>query len=611
MKNKIYNIYLILMVVLGLSSCTDDFLNRSPLDQISTENFFGTPEEMKLYLNQFYQNSFQGHPGTTGGSGIAFDDAGSDNMVMTKVNTRLNGETALSNAQKITEYSAIRNINYLLQNYGKCKGDLKVINQYVGEARFFRALSYFNLVKKYGDVTWINKVLPSDQEFMKVVRDPRIQVIDSVLNDLNVAANLLPAYSNSSLMRVHKDVALALKSRIALYEGTWQKYHKANGDTDPFWTRGITDTKITSYFDQAKAAANEVMTSGRWSIYSTGKPEKDYENLFITRDLSTNPEVMLWKKYVATDNIGHGVSKYISTAGADIGISLSLVDDYLTRTGEPFIGNARSLAQSVYASELMSDKRDPRLSQTVAIPGKPLRPGEVVPAFPPINQSGFNRSTTGFPLYKYLEYDNMDACRDDNKSTAPAIQIRYAEVLLNYAEAVAELNGDPNLIKTALKPLRLRAGMPEVDFDREFNASSDYAFRNLSKVLQSVRRERRVELACEGSRLDDILRWAAADLLIVGKRPLGTLFTGSNIANENTSTGFFKDAILYYDSAPQGKSINLFLTAAAGSTVRYIDPYKGVLANGFQFKLGRDYLLPISQRMIQLTDGKWLQNPGW
>ncbi len=433
--------------------------------------------------------------------------------------------------------------------------------------------------------------------------------MDSVLADLDQAVALLPAAGNSASMRLHKDVALAFKSRVALYEATWQKYHKAKND--PFFTPDISATKIQSYFEQARDAAAAVMSGNKWSLYTTGKPLEDYGNLFITTDLSSNPEILLWKKYVANDNIAHSTSKYTSTAGADLGLTLSLVDDYLTRDGRPFVGAERADAQKVYARELSPVLRDPRLAQTVAIPGKPLKPGVEVPAFPPINQTGFNKSTTGYPLYKFLEYNNAAAVADDFKSVAPAIAFRYAEVLLNYAEAMAELGGDPLAIANALNPMRTRAGMPAVDFDREYNTDPTYPFRNLGKVIQAVRRERRIELAAEGMRLDDIMRWAAAGELLIGKRQLGTLFVGSNMTSQNAAGGFYSASLLYYDTAPAGKSVNLFLSGSPGDAQRYIDPFKNILPNGSGFNPQRDYLLPIQQRMLQLTNGKWLQNPGW
>lgn len=598
----------IMLLLVTAWSCKKDFLDRKPLDALSTANPLATTNELRLYVNQFY-NSLPVHPGNVGGAGIAFDDAGTDNMILSSVNTRLNGQLALSNANSLSGYTTVRSLNYFLQKYKNAKGDQALINQYLGEVRFFRALTYYNMVKNYGDLTWVNQVLPNDPELMLVPRDTRTLVIDSVLNDLDVAITLLPTASSSASMRIHKDVALAYKSRIALYEGSWQKYHKSK--TDAFYTANIADSKISDYFTQARDAAATIINSGRWAIYNTGKPLQDYSDLFTTYDLSNNKEVMLWRKYNTGDNIGHSISKYTSTDGADLGIALSLVDDYLAINGKPFLGTERADAQKKYAQELLPSLRDPRLSQTVGVPGQPLRPVNVlVPSYPPIDQTGFSRSTTGYPLHKFLEYSNASATSDDFKSMVPAIAMRYAEVLLNYAESIAELGGDQTLIINALKPLRDRVGMPAVDFSREYNSSPDYTFRNLSPVLQAVRRERRVELACEGFRIDDIYRWAAADIILVGKRQLGTLFTGSDMISQNTTTGFYK-GVLYYDTAPAGKSINLYLSGNAGDAIRYIDPHKNTLPTGYKFNIARDYLLPIQQRMIQLTGGKWVQNPGW
>ncbi len=602
--NYIVKLFLMLLLVTVFISCKKDFLNRQPLDVLSTAGNLASTNELRLYMNQFYERLPE-HPDALNN----FYDADSDNVQPTSINTRINGALAISNATRITEYESIRGLNYFLANYTNATGAQAVIDQYVGEARFFRAWFYFQMVKKYGDVSWINKVLPLDQETMELARDPRTLIVDSILADLDAAVQLLPVANSSTSMRVHSDVALAFKSRIALNEGTWQKYHKAKGT--PFFTPGITEVKINEYLTIAKDAALRVMNSGRWSVSNTGKPLSDYSNLFFVRDLSANREVMLWRKYNVAEGVGHGLSKYLATAGSDMGVTLSLVDDYLTRTGAPFVGMARETAQAAYARELMPDLRDPRLSQTIGLPGEPLRPGATMPPFPPINLSGFPRSTTGFPVDKYLEWDNGPATTDGLFSSAPLILFRYAEVLLNYAEALAELGETPLLIQTALKPLRDRAGMPGVDFNREYNTSADYPYWNLSPVIQSVRRERRVEFALEGSRLEDILRWADADILIAGKRPLGALFTGSNLEQQNNSSGFYNGALLYYDTPPPGRSVNFYLTGNPGDPKRYIDRYKIILPTGYGFKVNRDYLLPIQQRMIQLTGGKWVQNPGW
>ena len=607
MRNK--KLYWFVALLFLLQACKKDFLDRPPLDSISAAGSLTSTREMRLYMNQFYENCFEGQPGVVGASGIAFDDAFSDNMIFANVDTRLNGQLSISNANALTEYVNIRGVNFFLANGKNATGTQADINQYTGEAHFFRAKLYFDLLQKYGGVTWVNTILTDDSTVMQVPRDSRTLLADSILADLDNATALLPAQSVSASMRLHKDVALALKSRVALYEGTWEKYHKLKNDA--FYTQNITDGKINSYLTQARDAAQTIIQSGRWHIYSKGNPLSDYSDLFITTDLSNNSEVLFWKKYDASQNIAHSISKYLSTDGANMGLTQSLVDDYLTIDGKPFVGSARDDAQKTYAVELQPTLRDPRLSQTAGKPGDPLQPNVPAPAFPPLNQSGFNRNVTGYPLHKFLEYNSASAVLDDYKSNAPAIYFRYAEVLLNYAEAQAELGGDPALIAAALNQLRARVGMPNVDFDREYNTDPSYAFSNLNNVLQCVRRERRVELASEGFRLQDIFRWASADQLIAGKLPLGALFVGSDLATANTAGGFYGSSLLYYDNAPAGKSINLYLTGSTGDAKRYIDPFKALIPNGYNFKLNRDYLLPIQQRMIQLTGGKWIQNPGW
>ena len=600
-------------IVLGLTcsllvACNSNFLNREPLDQLSTSGSLASTNELRLYINQFYQ-TLPNHPSTTGGNGIAFEDAKTDNMIFTNVDNRLNGQLTVSNATSISEYTQIRSLNFFLKQSANAKGNQSEINRYLGEAYFFRAWYYFELVKKYGDVTWVNQLLNSEDESTFLARDSRIVIVDSILNDLDRSATLLPTQSTNTSMRIHKDVALTLKSRVALYEGTWQRYHKLKAT--PFFTTTASESKIKDYLTQARDAAKEIIDGNRWKIYSTGKYNDDYRNMFNTADLSTNSEVMLYRRYNPAENIGHGVSKYLSTGGGDIGLTQSLVSDYLTIDGKPFVGTLQNSMQQVYGQDMLPTVRDPRLSQTAVLPQAPLRPDAVAANFPPINQSGFNRSTTGYPMYKYVEYTNLSAVTDDGMSAAPVIYFRYAEVLLNYAEALAELKEDPTKIVQAIHPLRARLNLPDMDFDREYNTAASYPFSTLDKYIQAVRRERRVEMVAEGQRLQDIFRWAAADQLIVGKRPLGILFIGSNIAQENTSTGFYKDNLLYYDNAPAGKSINFFLSGNPGDAYRYMDPYKSVLPSGYKFRVERDYLLPIQQRMIELTGGKWKQNPNW
>ena len=167
-------------------------------------------------------------------------------------------------------------------------------------------------------------------------------------------------------MRIHCDVARALKGEVALFEGTWEKYHRAEGD--PFYDPNITDEQIQNYLNQAAAAAKAVIDRGVWRIYSTGNITEDYRQLFQTADLSNNPEVLWFKKYDG-DQVGNSVNRYLNQGGGSVGVTASLVDDYLTRDGRPFVGEARLEAKRQFGQELLPEVRDPRLAQTVCMPG--------------------------------------------------------------------------------------------------------------------------------------------------------------------------------------------------------------------------------------------------
>ena len=596
------HIFLGLALMLGLNACYD--LDKEPEGVLSTATPFTSTGEMRNYLDQFYESAVRGQGfAAGGGSGIAGDDVNSDNMASSSVNTRLAGETALSSASALGGYTNIRNINFFLNNLDNCteKGSA-TYNQYVGEGYYFRAWYYYQMFINYGPLAWVDTPSDPDMEALKLPRDSRTTVADHILADLDKAISYLNEQSNSGTMRIHKDVARALKSEVALFEGTWEKYHKA--ENNAFYDKSVTDEKIRSYFTQAAAAAKEVMDRGVWRIYNTGNPLNDYRQVFQTADLSSNPEV-LWFKMYDGDQIGNNVNRYLNMGGGSAGVTASLVDDYLTIDGRPFIGEEQIEAKKVWGNELLPTVRDPRLSQTVCIPGQILRPDQGGYTLPPLVASGYHQNTTGYSLLKHVQIDytgNLDA---EFKGATPAIQFRYADVLLNYAEALAELDGaaNANEIIAALQPLRDRAGMPAVDFDREYNQDPNYPFHGLDKYIQAVRRERRIEKACEGRRLEDILRWAAADELIVGKWATGALYVGSNLEGHE---GY---SALVYDQ-PSGN--NLYLTGNPGDALRYIVPVNPAnYPNGWQFKLDRNYLLPLQERMITLTDGLWEQNPGW
>lgn len=603
------NIHLLIASVLclGTTSCFD--MNQEPQGEMSTVGAFTTVSEINMYLNMFYQGSVPVMGGGTvnntaiktqsssSTNGIAFGDANSDNLYSNAIDTRLAGETSLSNAAELGDYKAIRNVNFLLQNITNCEDKGTDYEQCLGEAYYFRAAYYYHLLVNYGGVTWVEDQLDPDSELMKRPRNTRTEIVDYILNDLKDAITYLKEQDNNATRRVHRDVARALKSEVALFAATWEKYHRA--ENDPFYDKTLTnpDAKIKEWLELAATAAKEVIDRNVWSIHNTGKPLTDYRDMFIDTDLSDNQEVLWWKEYNASAGIGHNVTYYACQGGGQIGVSASLVDDYLTIDGKPFTGNAKLEAKRTYGAELSPELRDPRLSQTVFMPGQQIRNDGTLYAWPPLDATNYHQNTTGYSILKYEEFNtsNSAAYTTANRSQAPAIQVRYADILLNYAEALAELDGANNAseIQKALHPLRVRVNMPDVDFDREYNTDADYPFHNLDKYIQAVRRERRVEKALENCRLTDILRWAAADELIVGKTPTGALYTGSTL-------GEHFEGIMTVGS-------NIWLKDG------YIVSFNNTnYPNGWQFDVDRDYLLPIRQEMVGgLTGGLWEQNPGW
>lgn len=595
MKKYIIKTSLLLSLLLAFTSCFK--LELAPEGELSTVNALSSTAEMEKYVNQFYETGVRFQPGGLAtANGIAYGDQKSDNMVNSAPNTRLAGLVTLSGAPKLSNYDYIRNVNFMIENIDNNQEVSAERDHMIGEAYYFRAWYYYGLVKDFGDVTWVDEILDMDE--VNAPRDSRLVVVDHILSDLDVAISNLKEQSNSASMRIHRDVARALKAEVALFEGTWQKYHKKAND--PFYSEEVTDIKINDYFAQARDAAKAIIDRGVWSISKSGM--HPYQDLFVTLDLSTNPEILWWKKYDAADNIGHSVTRYINEGGGQTGISQSLVNDYLTIDGTVYSPQQRMIDQKTYGKELSPSIRDPRLSQTVAVPGTQMKPDGEVYKFPPLDVTTYHQNTTGFSMLKFNEYDTkyQATVSGEGKSQAPAIQYRYAEILLIYAEALAELDGagNSNEIKLTLLPLRDRVGMPEIDFDREYNTAADYPFRNLDKYIQAVRRERRIELALEGYRFEDICRWAAADELISGRLPLGALYKGSTLEAENSPSGFYKGKLTV------GANLQL-------SSDGYVDPYKVQMPNGYGFNVNRDYLLPISERMISLTEGLWKQNPNW
>ncbi|HQG75929.1 MAG TPA: RagB/SusD family nutrient uptake outer membrane protein [Bacteroidales bacterium] len=576
---------IILAGYLLFSSCSEDLLNKYPLDQITSESFFSSAEDLELYANRFY-------PLLTADAGYFFTimiDQNSDNMAPSAFDPRLAGVRTVPPSGGDWEWSDIRQANYFLEHCNKAQGAESEINHYIGEVRFFRAYLYFNKVKIFGDVPWVSKPLTTNSPELMGPRTRRDIVVDSILADLDVAISYLKSVEEANPFRINKQVAMLLKARICLYEGTWEKYHQ----NDPF---GVQGSDGSALIQKAEATARQLMDMNIYSIYK-GPAGDEYRSLFNQLDYSGNPEVMLWKHFDLSLKIVNNVSRSLSGGGGNTGVTKGLIDSYLCTDGKPISVSPDFHGYGSLLEEF-SD-RDPRLSQTIYKKGDYQTqngPGGAFIQFglPPIDQNGPFRSTTGYSLRKGInnEYTQQTA---ENIGTKGSIIFRYAEALLIYAEAKAELGtltqADADI---SVNLLRDRVNMPHLDIN-DIATDPRWDFPDLSPVINEVRRERRVEMAFEGTRWDDIARWKA-DGLIVNKRPRGVKYIGSDLE------GAYKDA---NGNPTITIGVNLFVDEDG-----FVDPYQTFLPNGYKFNPSRDYLAPIPSNEITLNPNL-KQNPGW
>ncbi len=579
MKNIKYISILFLLVFIS-NSCSEDFLEKYPQDEIAPQDYWKTPNDLKLYLNQFY-TSFSVHNGWNGGT---FEiDNNSDNLANFNINNRFVGENStVPNTGGGWSWGRIRSVNLYLENKDKAEGNNDEIKHYNGEAYFFRAMFYFKLMKRFGALPYIDKTLSTDSEELYMERLPRNEVVDKIIADLDLAiANLKPKSSAESF-RVHKGIALVLKSNVCLFEGTWEKYHAGT-----VFAGSVNNS--TKYLELAASAAEQLMNEGNYALYNNGDVTSTYWSLFNQMDYSNNTEVMFWKRYDQSEGVSHKVGHYIPRNGSGTGVTKSLVDSFLCADGKPISVSSLYGADSEKSLEAIVKDRDPRLAQLICTPGdlltKYAASDDVYFKFPTFRDNNEIVCTTGFQIYKGGSTDEDE--RED--SQMGSIIYRYAEVLLNFAEAKAELGtltqGD---LDKSINLLRERVGMPIMTI-AGLVADPNKAFPGLSDLINEVRRERRIELCLEGRRLSDLLRWSAADQF-VGKRLKGFKIVGSDIEAE------FSDLI--------GSSI--FVDENG-----YIDPYKNTIPNGFGFDPSRDYLQPIPTEQLVLSKGSLTQNPGW
>ncbi len=618
MKNT-YKILIAGLSILAVSSCSG-YLDKFPETALSPETFYTNENELKIATNGFY--AMLPTPDDSQ------DGALQDNDLQYHISlssVQMGTRSAETETWSSSTWSDLRNINYYLEHSVKCENE-SVRAKYDGIACFFRALFYYEKVRKYGDVPFYDKVISDkDTKSLYRPRDSRGYVMQKAMEDLDRAISGLPETWDEGVYRINKYAAYALKSRMALFEGTWRKYHDV---ADESYTTEDGNTVILSpeYFLRLSAdAAKAIMDSGKYKMYTGSTLIKDepYRDFFILEDAESS-ETILSRRYVYSDelNIRHGLQfKYKNQRYS---LTRALAYHYLMADGTPF-QNKSGWETMQYNQEFSG--RDPRMSQTIAAPDYVALGTDASTKYYP-NCKDYDRS--GYRPIKYFSDDTHDGA---TTSTTDYAVFRYGEVLLNYAEAKAELGeADQSVIDASVNVVRARVGMPALDVSAANAApdsflSSYYTDSHLNVadkgLILEIRRERTVELVNEGTRFWDMLRWHEGTQLCPASNTLGPGFIGCwfpSLGEYDMNNDGKVDLCIYQGSTPATDCDNT-LNVSEGKENTLSEGTSGYLV---QFKdqtykwEEKDYLYPIPIKQIQIypkdeTTGESVltQNPGY
>ena len=579
MKHTIINA-LFLSAAIACISC-EDMLDYQPKDRLSPDTYFRTETDCELWTNNYY---------TVFPSAEGIYSEPYDVIVRDVLADEISGVRKPMPTDGNWNWKKLREMNFFLSRASQVE-DESVRLEYEGLTRFFRAYFYFEKVKRYGDVPWVDRPLGSDEEELYKGRDSRESVMEKVMEDVDFAIANLPEVQN--VYRVTRWTARALKSRIALFEGTFRKYHGLDGYEE---------------FLQACVNASEPFLTGPYSIYTSGSTP--YQDLFTSQN-AIGTEIILARAYTsAISGMTHDVNGHLT--GATMGrpgMTRNVVNMYLMRDG------SRYTDQTDYATKTFVEEcknRDLRMAQTLRTPGYKRIGGskELAP--------DLSRSTTGYQLIKYLTEEKYDA---NKASTNDMPLFRLAEVLLNYAEAKAELGTLKQAdLDNTIRPLRARAGLPDLDME-EANAnpdpylsSAETGYANVTGankgVILEIRRERTLETPMEGLRYWDIMRWKEGKRF---EKPIEGLYfpgTGEYDLDGNGSV----DVCIYDTEKAPGNSADVLYLKLGLDIVLSGETSGNVLAHSTQQRTWneeRDYLYPIPTDDRVLTQGAISQNPGW
>lgn len=575
---KKYKILLLTGLIIFVS-CDNDFLQLEPTKQVTGEKYFNSKAELELYSNRFYSY-------VPSIDLIESDFTSSDNVEVNVYNPFLAGVRTVPASGGGWSWTTLRSINYFLANYKKADVTTEVSNYYEGLAKFFRAWFYFDMLQLFGDVPWYSKPLETNSPELYKPRDPRTLIADSILSDLDVAIAYLGTEKSST--KITRWTALALKSRFCLYEGTYRKYH-TNLD--------LTES-ANGFLEGCVSASLRLINESGYTAYFSGKTT-DYQDIFISND--PNSEFILARIFSKELNMVHSMNYMLlaPTILGGSGMTKQMVDSYLMLNGS-FFSSVHGYQTKTFVEECTN--RDRRLSQTIRTPGY-KRIGTASVLLP-----DFSKAATGYQITKFLAGMESDAYNE----SANAIPVfRYSEVLLNYAEAKAELgNLSQNDINISINHTRKRGGLPNLLIgDLTIDATQQLLYPNVtSAAVLEIRRERRIELAFEGLRRMDLMRWRRGPLL--EQRFSGMYFTKMDVQDLD-GNGVNDFAIVKKLPSLQAPGISYLVLGdtklLSNGSYGYLLPQPFTVK---KFDEDRDYFYPIPLNELTINENL-VQNPGW
>ena len=560
----IYKICAIALATTALVGC-DDFIddNRYPLDQqTSNPTYWNNASNVTNQCNTFY-NQYTGY-GNSGSLGWFYAKTLSDDQAGNSFANWANVNVPSSSSNWSSPFTEIRRANYIITNVANSTLSENDKNNFMAIARLNRAWQYYQLVRMYGDVQWIEVVVdPADPEVTYGSRDDRDMVMDKVLEDLNFACQYMQKGSKTSWS---KDMANAMKADICLWEGTFCKYRTAEENG-----KAADANRAQKFLNECVTACENVMNAG----YTLSD---DYQAIYNSVSLSSNPEIIFFKEY-KKDLFYHSLIAYTCSSTQISGMTKDAFDAYLFKDGKPLALTSENKsdvgevdADGNYSIAKLLEVRDGRLAKTID-------------PYVFYQGMGWTRagamdmtSSTGYGVCKY---DNVTLPRDyrantvKNYTCAPLFWLSV--IYCNYAEAKAELGNitDADLDKSINK-LYARAGLPALTAEVGFSDPANNW--GVSDIIWEIRRCRRCELMFDNwYRYWDLVRWHKLDKLDSQKNP--NILLGANMTAARVS-------IANVDG--------------------YVDGSKGQIRT-FE---ARQYLYPIPSAQLTLNENL-TQNPGW